>query len=123
MLTPDKLEMVSPSSHCLLLIDADPAVHSSLGALLMREGRTIQDAYDGSEITGPLQYFRLVGYRPEKEATALVIGSERESWGGTDRPVLSVHLVKEGDSWKAESYKIVSCERLSKDGYTFPPYW
>jgi len=37
------------SSHCLLLIDADPAVHESLGGLLKREDRTIQDAYDAHE--------------------------------------------------------------------------
>jgi hypothetical protein len=83
----------------------------------------ILDTYQGSEIQGPMRYFRIVGYRPEKEATALVVGSEKESWGGTSRPVLSVHLVKEGNEWKAESYKIVCCERLNKDGYTFPPYW
>jgi hypothetical protein len=83
----------------------------------------IQETYDGSDIRGPIKYFRVIGYRPDKEATALVIGSEKESWGGTSRPVLSVHLVKEGDSWKADSYKIVSCERLNKDCYTFPPYW
>lgn len=83
----------------------------------------IVDAYDSCEIQGPMHYFRIVGYRPDKEATALVIGSERQSWGGTDRPVVSVHLVKDGDQWKADSYKIVSCDRLNKDGYTFPPYW
>jgi DNA-binding response OmpR family regulator len=38
--------MVSSISHCLLLIDADPAVHESIGSLLRREDRTIQDAYD-----------------------------------------------------------------------------
>src|SRR5437870_944081 len=79
----------------------------------------IQEVYDGSEIQGPMRYFRVVGYRPEKEATALVVGSEKESWGGTDRPVLSVHLVKEKNNWKVDSYKIVSCERLNKDGYVF----
>src|SRR5579871_2991008 len=40
----------------------------------------IVDAYDGSEIQGQMHYFRIIGYRPEKEATALVIGSEKESW-------------------------------------------
>ena len=40
----------------------------------------IEDAYDNSEIRGPMHYFRIIGYRPEKEATALVIGSEKESW-------------------------------------------
>jgi hypothetical protein len=83
----------------------------------------IRDAYDSSEIQGPMKYFRIIGYRPEKEATAFVIGSEKESWGGTDRPVLQVHLIKEGEGWKADSYKILSCDRLNKDGYTFPPYW
>ena len=37
------------SSRCLLLIDADPAVHESLGGLLKREDRDIQDVYDGAE--------------------------------------------------------------------------
>ena len=83
----------------------------------------IKETYDGSEIQGPMRYFRVIGYRPDKEATALVIGSEKESWGGTDRPVVSVHLVMEKGKWKADSYKIVSCDRLNKDGYTFPPYW
>lgn len=83
----------------------------------------IADVYNGSEIQGPMRYYRVIGYRPDKEATALVIGTEQESWGGTDRPVLSVHLVKEDGEWKADSYKIVSCTRLNKDGYTFPPYW
>jgi hypothetical protein len=83
----------------------------------------IIDVYDGSEIQGPMRYYRVVGYRPDKEATALVVGTEQESWGGTDRPVLSIHLVKEDGEWKADSYKIVCCQRLNKDGYTFPPYW
>lgn len=83
----------------------------------------ISEAYAESEILGPMNYYRVIGYRPEKEATALVIGSEHESWGGNDRPVLSVHLIKKGDAWTADSYHIVSCERLNKDGYTFPPYW
>jgi hypothetical protein len=83
----------------------------------------IQDAYDSCDVQGPMHYFRIIGYRPDKEATALVIGSEKESWGGTDRPIVTVHLVDEGGKWTADSYKIVACERLSKDGYAFPPYW
>lgn len=83
----------------------------------------IAEVYEGSEIRGPMKYFRVIGYRPDKEATAYVIGSEKESWGGTDRPVLQVHLVDEKGCWKVDSYKILSCDRLNKDGYTFPPYW
>jgi DNA-binding NarL/FixJ family response regulator/anti-sigma regulatory factor (Ser/Thr protein kinase) len=33
----------------VLLIDADPAVHESVGGLLKREDRAIQDVYDGRE--------------------------------------------------------------------------
>lgn len=82
----------------------------------------IKDAYSSCEIEGPMHYYRVIGFRPT-EATAIVIGSERESWGGTDRPILAVHLVKEGEKWQADSYHIVYCGRLNKDGYIFPPYW
>src|SRR5258706_12117600 len=40
----------------------------------------IKEAFDGSEIDGPMVYYRVIGYRPEKEATAIVVGLERESW-------------------------------------------
>ncbi len=83
----------------------------------------IQEAYESSPIDGPLQYFRVIGVKPDKEATAYVIGKETEGWGGTDRPVVCVHLVSSNGAWKADSYKVLSCERLNKDGYTFPPYW
>ena len=33
----------------LLVVDSDPAVHNHLSKILAREGRTIQDAYDGRE--------------------------------------------------------------------------
>ena len=36
-------------SRSLLLVDADPAVHQRLTALLQREDRSIQDVYDGKE--------------------------------------------------------------------------
>lgn len=36
-------------SRSLLLVDADPAVHQRLTALLRREDRSIQDVYDGKE--------------------------------------------------------------------------
>jgi DNA-binding NarL/FixJ family response regulator len=37
------------NSRSLLLVDADPAVHQRLTALLQREDRSIQDVYDGTE--------------------------------------------------------------------------
>jgi DNA-binding NarL/FixJ family response regulator len=47
------------SSRCLLVVDADPAVHQFLAGLLQREDRTIQDAYDGHEA---LEYLRNARY-------------------------------------------------------------
>ena len=43
------------SSHCLLLIDDDPAVHESLGGLLKRPDRVIQDVYDAQEALDSLR--------------------------------------------------------------------
>lgn len=37
------------SSRCLLVFDADPAVHQFVGDVLKRSGRSIQDAYDRRE--------------------------------------------------------------------------
>jgi len=37
------------NSRCVLLVDADPAVHELLNSILKHEGRSIQDVYDGHE--------------------------------------------------------------------------
>ena len=83
----------------------------------------VQDAFESTDVQGPMRYFRVIGYRPNKEASVYAVGLERESWGGTDRPIVSMHLVKDGEGWKADSYRIVYSARLNKDGFTFPPYW
>lgn len=82
----------------------------------------IKDAYADVDVDGPIQYYRIIGFRPEKEALVYVIGLEKVSWGGTDRPVVSVHLVYEKGCWVADHYKLIYSDRLNKDGYTFPPY-
>lgn len=37
------------SSRCLLVVDADPAIHELVTGILKREGRSIEDAYNGRE--------------------------------------------------------------------------
>jgi DNA-binding NarL/FixJ family response regulator len=43
------------SARCLLVVDADPAVHEHLNSLLKREDRSIDDVYDGSEALARLR--------------------------------------------------------------------
>ena len=81
----------------------------------------IKLSYNESEIQGPFQYFKITSFTGS-HATAIAIGEEQEAWGGTDRPVVSISLSKEGSSWKADSYSVVCSNRLNKDGIIFPPY-
>jgi two-component system, OmpR family, response regulator len=44
------------SSRCLLVFDADPAVHQLVGGVLKRSGRSIQDVYDRREALDCLRH-------------------------------------------------------------------
>jgi hypothetical protein len=83
--------------------------------------KAIKQAYNDSPIQGPMQYYKVTTYSGT-HATALVIGQEKQGWGGTDRPVIQVSLIKDGEKWKPESFKVVCSSRLNKDGLVFPPY-
>jgi len=43
------------SSRCLLVVDADPAVHKLVTGILQRDGRSIEGAYDGREALARLR--------------------------------------------------------------------
>ena len=43
------------SSHSVLLVDSDPAVHEQLKPLLQREGRTVETALDGADALAKLR--------------------------------------------------------------------
>lgn len=81
----------------------------------------IMDAFDGSEIEGEFQYYRVVSMSGEK-ARAIAVGLETADWGGTDRPVIAISLDKVGGEWEATSYYTVYSDRLQRDSSTFPPY-
>jgi hypothetical protein len=84
-------------------------------------GHAIRQCYNESEIQGPMQYYKLTRYTGD-HAIAIVIGQEKEGWGGNDRPILQVLLSQHGTSWVADSYTVVYSYRLNKDGIIFPPY-
>jgi hypothetical protein len=82
----------------------------------------MKEAYNRTDVDGPIIYYKVLWYTPD-HAKALVVGEERENWGGTDHPMVSVELSRKGDSWVADSYKLVSSGRLNKDEFVFPAYW
>jgi hypothetical protein len=62
-----------------------------------------------------------VSYRGD-EAKAIVAATDKEDWGGDDKPIVKVTLKRKDDAWHAESFQVVSSRRFNKDGMTFPPY-
>lgn len=83
----------------------------------------IAHAYENSGINGAMRYFRITSFHKDT-AKALVVGSDKQDWGGQDSPVISVTLSKKEDgTWKAESFKVLSSGRLNQDSFIFPPYY
>jgi DNA-binding NtrC family response regulator len=63
------------SLRCLLVVDADPAVHDLLGGILKRDDRLIQDAFDGREALDCLR---------GSACDVVVAGQGRNGLGGLD---------------------------------------
>ena len=79
-------------------------------------------ALDDAGVKGDLQYYRVIMYSGST-ARVVAVAAEKADWGGSDRPVLAITLKREGDSWKPDSYKVVSSFNRNQDGFTFPPYY
>lgn len=85
--------------------------------------KAIRSAYSATDVNGPLQYYKVTWYTGEK-ARAIMVGKEKQDWGGDEKPVLSVNLRKDKDGkWVADSFKSVNWSRKNKDGIVFPPFW
>jgi hypothetical protein len=82
----------------------------------------VEEAFDQSKIDGPLLYYRVHYYWGNK-ARVYVVGREKQEWGGYDRPIIDVKLVRDGKEWKAISFEFIQSDRLNKDHVTYPPYW
>jgi len=103
---------VSVSERSLLVVDSDPDVHALLSGALIREGRTIQNAYDGREA---LAYLRATPF------DLVVAGQGRNGLDGTKlvrrmraiRPETKVILTGEPspqralDAMRARAYSYV----------------
>lgn len=85
--------------------------------------KPVKNAYDGVEISGPMQFYRVIWYTGDK-AKVVAVGKEPQSWGGTDRPLVTFNMVKDAKgNWQCKNYKLVYSDKNNRDGYTFPPYW
>jgi hypothetical protein len=82
----------------------------------------VTDAYDSADFDGPMLYYKVTFYTGSK-AKVLAVGEEKQSWGGMDHPVVSMNLIRKGNKWKVDTYKVVLSERLDKDGIVYPPLW
>lgn len=84
--------------------------------------KVVEQAYEDAETDGELQYYK-VFWLTGDSAKVLAVGTAQLSWGGTERPTVKIHLSKQGDSWKADSYDVLTSDKLNKDGTVFPPYF
>lgn len=85
--------------------------------------KPIKEAYEGVEIHGPMQFYRIIWYTG-KTAKVIAVGKEKQTWGGTDRPLAAFNMEKnEKGVWECKNYRLVYSDNENKDGVSFPPYW
>lgn len=108
----------------MILVLSAPYVYAEILTQTVGKSMTkaIKEGYDSVDINGPMQTSKVIWYTPHS-AKVIVIGLEKVSWGGTDRPIAVLNLKKDGLNWKVDSYRLVYSDRLNKDGISFPPYW
>jgi hypothetical protein len=85
--------------------------------------KPVKEAYTGVDINGPMMFYRVIWFTG-KEAKVIAVGKEKQTWGGTDRPLASFNMKKNAKGkWECESYRLVYSDNNNKDGVSFPPYW
>lgn len=84
--------------------------------------KSVKVAYSQTEIKGPMQFYRVIWYTGST-AKVIAVGLERQTWGGTDRPLAAFNMKRKGKDWICDSYRLVYSDNLNKDGISFPPYW
>jgi len=80
----------------------------------------ISDSGAGSGI----DYWKVL-LKTDRKAIVLVIGKEKESWGGFDRPIVRLNWLKDGKGkWQIDSdrVEVLRSARLDKDEIVWPPY-
>ncbi len=108
---------------CVLITTVGPFIF--VEALTKLFGKPLEAAIKRAYVEGPIEgkfkYYKIRWYTGSK-ASALIVGEERANWGGTDRPIMSVDLVKNKGEWDVESYKLIYSDRKNRDGLVMPPY-
>ncbi|MBC8064105.1 MAG: hypothetical protein H7Y17_04700 [Chlorobia bacterium] len=85
--------------------------------------KPVKEAYADVGIQGPMMFYRVIWYMGDT-AKVVVVGLERQTWGGTDRPLAALNMKKDAKGkWECLSYKLVYSDNKNKDGISFPPYW
>ncbi len=85
--------------------------------------KPVKEAYSHVEINGPMQFYRVIWFTG-KSAKVIAVGKEKQTWGGTDRPLAAFNMKKNNKGvWTCESYRLVYSDNNNKDGVSFPPYW
>jgi len=79
-------------------------------------------ALDDAEVGGDLKYYKVILYNGST-ARVIAVTEGTADWGGTDKPVVAMTLLKNGNDWKVDSYRIISSFKSGQDGFTFPPFF
>jgi hypothetical protein len=85
--------------------------------------KPVKEAYAGVDIRGPMQFYKVIWFMGDS-AKVIAVGLEKQTWGGTDRPLAAFNMKKNAKGkWECESYRLVYSDNKNKDGISFPPYW
>lgn len=83
---------------------------------------TVETALSEAGIGGELRYYRVIRL-DENHAKVIAVNLEPADWGGTERPVVALSLLKTKKAWELDSYKVVNSDSRNADGWTFPPFY
>ncbi|MCC7434842.1 MAG: hypothetical protein IT363_09170 [Methanoregulaceae archaeon] len=73
-------------------------------------------------VNGTLAYYRVVK-RTADSCRIVAVMTEKQDWGGTERPVVAITAKKDAKGWHSDSYIVVNSISRNADSYTFPPYY
>ena len=82
----------------------------------------IHEVCDGVTKEGRFQYFKVLTC-DETKARVIAVNKEKSFWGGDERSVMAINLVKTNGKWEATEFNWVYSDQRNKDSVTLPPYW
>ena len=79
-------------------------------------------ALAATDLNGKVNYMKVMSFRSDT-ATVMCSATEKMDWGGVDKAVVRITLVKKNMKWTADKFQWVFSENRDKDGWTLPPYF